>query len=35
MTSTPKIGESEWFVLKALWEKAPQSGNDVVKVVSK
>lgn len=32
--SIPKIGESEWYVLKALWEKAPLSGNDVVKAVS-
>lgn len=32
--SIPKIGESEWYVLKALWEKAPLSGNDVVRSVS-
>ncbi len=32
--SIPKIGESEWYVLKALWEKAPMSGNDIVKAVS-
>lgn len=30
----PKIGESEWYVLNALWENAPLSGNDVVKAVS-
>jgi BlaI family penicillinase repressor len=34
MSHIPKIGESEWYVLKALWEKAPLSGNDVVKAVS-
>jgi BlaI family penicillinase repressor len=32
--SIPQIGESEWYVLKALWEKAPMSGNDIVKAVS-
>ena len=31
---TPKIGESEWYVMKALWESSPQSGNDIVKNVS-
>jgi BlaI family penicillinase repressor len=30
----PKIGESEWYVMKALWESSPQSGNDIVKHVS-
>lgn len=30
----PKIGESEWYVMKALWESSPQSGNDIVKNVS-
>ena len=33
--SVPKIGESEWYVMKALWENAPLSGNDIVKAVSK
>ena len=28
------IGESEWYVMKALWESSPQSGNDIVKAVS-
>lgn len=32
--SIPKIGESEWYVLKALWEKAPLSGADIVRSVS-
>ena len=31
----PKIGESEWYVMKALWENAPLSGNGVVKAVSR
>lgn len=35
MLAVPKIGESEWYVMKALWEKAPLSGNDIVKSVSK
>lgn len=35
MSVVPKIGESEWYVMKALWEKAPLSGNDIVKSVSK
>lgn len=30
----PKIGESEWYVMKALWESSPQSGNDIVRRVS-
>lgn len=34
MSHIPKIGESEWYVLKALWEKSPLSGNEVVKAVS-
>ncbi len=34
MSHIPKIGESEWYVLKALWDKSPLSGNDVVKAVS-
>lgn len=35
MSAVPKIGESEWYVMKALWEKAPLSGNDIVNSVSK
>ena len=35
MSTTPKIGEGEWYVMKALWEDAPLSGNDIVKAVSK
>ena len=35
MSSIPKIGESEWYVLSVLWQNAPLSGNDIVKAVSK
>ncbi len=35
MSNNPKIGESEWYVMKALWENSPLSGNDIVKAVSK
>lgn len=31
----PKIGESEWYVMKALWDNAPLSGNEVVRAVSR
>lgn len=33
MSTVPKIGESEWYVMKALWENSPLSGNDIVKAV--
>jgi BlaI family penicillinase repressor len=32
--SVPKIGESEWYVMKALWERSPLSGSDIIKAVS-
>ena len=35
MSAIPKIGEGEWYVLKALWENAPLSGNDIVRAVSR
>jgi BlaI family penicillinase repressor len=35
MADIPKIGEGEWFVMKALWEKSPQSGSEIVEEVSK
>lgn len=36
MNDKPKIGESEWYVMKALWTaEAPLSGSDVVKTVSR
>jgi len=31
----PKIGESEWYVMKALWDSSPLSGNEVVRAVSR
>ncbi len=31
----PKIGESEWYVMKALWDHSPLSGNEVVRAVSR
>lgn len=34
MSAIPKIGESEWYVMKALWENSPLSGNEIVKSVS-
>lgn len=34
MAMIPKIGDSEWYVMKALWLSAPLSGNDIVKAVS-
>lgn len=35
MSTVPKIGESEWYVMKALWENAPLSGNEIVRAVSR
>lgn len=35
MADIPKIGESEWFVMKALWEKAPMSGSEIVESVTR
>ncbi len=34
MSAVPKIGESEWYVMKALWASSPLSGSDIVSVVS-
>lgn len=34
MAESLRIGESEWYVMKALWEHSPQSGSDIVKAVS-
>lgn len=34
MSALPKIGESEWYVMKALWDESPLSGNDIVRSVS-
>jgi BlaI family penicillinase repressor len=34
MAGSLRIGESEWYVMKALWENSPLSGSDIVKAVS-
>jgi len=33
-TRIPKIAESEWRVMQVLWERGPQTANDVVKALS-
>jgi BlaI family penicillinase repressor len=30
----PKIADSEWRVMQVLWERGPQTANDVVKALS-
>lgn len=35
MSDLARIGESEWYVMKALWEHSPLSGSDIVKAVSR
>ena len=35
MKSNIKIGEGEWYVIKALWESAPFSGAQIVERVEK
>lgn len=30
MESTPKISDAEWLVMRLLWERAPQTTNEVV-----
>lgn len=35
MAQTPKVGEGEWYVMKALWAQSPLSGSDIVKAVSR
>ena len=29
-SSLPKIANSEWFVMKLLWEKAPQTASEII-----
>lgn len=29
----PNIAESEWIVMKVLWEKAPRTGNEIVQAL--
>ena len=35
MKKTPKISEAEWEVMKAVWERAPRTANDIVAVLTK
>jgi BlaI family transcriptional regulator, penicillinase repressor len=34
MTKVPRISEAEWAVMRALWDQAPQTANDVVNAVA-
>ncbi len=34
MAESMRIGESEWYVMKALWDRSPLSGSEIVKAVS-
>lgn len=33
MSGLPKISEAEWTVIKILWEKSPQTANEIVEVL--
>ena len=35
MKKSPKISESEWIVMRVLWERAPITANDVVAALEK
>jgi BlaI family penicillinase repressor len=35
MRKVPRISESEWEVMKVLWERSPSTANEIVEVVSK
>jgi len=35
MRKPPKISDSEWEVMKVLWERAPQTANEIVDSLSK
>lgn len=35
MNKIPKISESEWQVMKVLWNKSPLTANDIVRKLSK
>lgn len=35
MRKVPRISESEWEVMKVLWESSPLTANDIVEVLSK
>ncbi len=34
MKPRPKISDAEWKVVKLLWEKSPQTANEIVKTLS-
>ena len=34
MTKIPKISESEWEIMKVLWEKSPLTANQIVEILS-
>ena len=35
MKKSPRISESEWAVMRVLWERAPRSANEVVAALEK
>jgi BlaI family penicillinase repressor len=35
MSKTPRISESEWEVMKALWEKSPLTANEIVEILTR
>ncbi|MBP7050708.1 MAG: BlaI/MecI/CopY family transcriptional regulator [Phycisphaerae bacterium] len=35
MKKPPKISDSEWEVMKVLWERSPQTANEIVESLSK
>jgi len=35
MKKMPRISEAEWEVMKILWERSPQTANDVVEALSR
>ncbi len=34
MARTPKISQSEWLVMKVLWERSPRTANEIVDELS-
>jgi len=35
MSKTPRISESEWEVMKVLWERSPLTANEIVEILMK
>ena len=35
MNNIPKIAESEWRIMKILWEDSPKTANEIVELLSK